>query len=179
MEIEPERRQIEAPTRSTFSLLFLLFDGSAVLRLLSKIFSFSSRPFSFSLILFPPPFFVLPPLSHPPQVRADLNVPLDKDLKITDDTRIRAAIPTLKYLVDNGAKVLLTSHLGRPKDGPEDKFRLNPVVPRLQELLKGTKVGKVDDCIGESVAKAAKALGNGKEGRRFRGVFFSLGREEE
>ena len=95
-------------------------------------------------------------------VRADLNVPLDKDLKITDDTRIRAAIPTLKYLVDNGAKVLLTSHLGRPKDGPEDKFRLNPVVPRLQELLKGTKVSKVDDCIGDSVAAAAKALGNGE-----------------
>ena len=179
MEIEPERHQIEAPTRSTFSLLFLLFDGSAVLRLLSKIFSFSSRPFSFSLILSsspPPLFFVLPPLSQPLQVRADLNVPLDKDLKITDDTRIRAAIPTLKYLVDNGAKVLLTSHLGRPKDGPEDKFRLNPVVPRLQELLKGTKVGKVDDCIGESVAKAAKALGNGKEGGRFRGVFFSAGK---
>ena len=106
--------------------------------------------------------------SHP-QVRADLNVPLDKDLNITDDTRIRAAIPTLKYLVDNGAKVLLTSHLGRPKDGPEDKFRLNPVVPRLQELLKGTKVSKVDDCIGEKVAAAAKALGNGK-----RSFFFPL-----
>ena len=95
-------------------------------------------------------------------VRADLNVPLDKSQKITDDTRIRAAIPTLKYLIDNGAKVLLTSHLvsacphpylcsratciililyvqGRPKDGPEDKFRLTPVVPRLSELL-GTKV---------------------------------------
>jgi phosphoglycerate kinase len=57
--------------------------------------------------------------------------------------------------------VLLTSHLGRPKDGPEDKFRLNPVVPRLQELLKGTKVSKVDDCIGDKVAAAAKALGNG------------------
>jgi len=68
-------------------------------------------------------------------VRADLNVPLDGDLNISDDTRIRAAVPTIKYLVDNGAKVLLTSHLGRPKDGPEDKFRLNPVVPRLSELL--------------------------------------------
>ncbi|KAK9918882.1 hypothetical protein WJX75_007787 [Coccomyxa subellipsoidea] len=95
-------------------------------------------------------------------VRADLNVPLNKDLEITDDTRIRAAIPTLKYLTDNGAKVLLTSHLGRPKDGPEDKFRLNPVVPRLQELLGGAKVSKVDDSIGPEVASAAKALGNGE-----------------
>jgi phosphoglycerate kinase len=59
-------------------------------------------------------------------VRADLNVPLD-GTTITDDTRIRAAVPTIKFLTDNGAKVLVTSHLGRPKDGPEDKFRLTPV----------------------------------------------------
>merc|ERR1711904_595729 len=74
-------------------------------------------------------------------VRADLNVPLDGEQNITDDTRIRAAVPTLKYLLEKGANVLLTSHLGRPKDGPEDKFRLNPVVPRLTELL-GREVGK-------------------------------------
>merc|ERR1711937_46523 len=83
-------------------------------------------------------------------VRADLNVPLDGEQNITDDTRIRAAVPTLKYLLEKGAKVLLTSHLGRPKDGPEDKFRLNPVVPRLTELL-GQEVGKADDCIGDEV----------------------------
>eukprot|EP00891_Asterochloris_glomerata_P008907 jgi/Astpho2/8907/e_gw1.00132.12.1_t len=94
-------------------------------------------------------------------VRADLNVPLDKNQKITDDTRIRAAVPTLKYLINNGAKVLLTSHLGRPKDGPEDKFRLTPVVPRLSELL-GTKVEKANDCIGEEVAQKTKALKNGQ-----------------
>ncbi|PRW58140.1 phosphoglycerate kinase isoform B [Chlorella sorokiniana] len=94
-------------------------------------------------------------------VRADLNVPLDGDLKITDDTRIRAAVPTLKYLTDNGAKVLLTSHLGRPKKGPEDKFRLNPVQPRLSELL-GKAVKKVDDCIGDAVAKATAELKNGE-----------------
>ncbi|KAI7841103.1 hypothetical protein COHA_005328 [Chlorella ohadii] len=94
-------------------------------------------------------------------VRADLNVPLDGDLKITDDTRIRAAVPTLKYLTDNGAKVLLTSHLGRPKKGPEDKFRLNPVQPRLSELL-GQAVKKVDDCIGDAVAKATAELKNGE-----------------
>jgi len=94
-------------------------------------------------------------------VRADLNVPLDKDQNITDDTRIRAAIPTLKYLVENGAKILLTSHLGRPKNGPEDKFRLTPVVPRLSELL-GTKVEKVDDCIGPEVEAAVGKLQNGQ-----------------
>ncbi|CAK0785440.1 hypothetical protein CVIRNUC_008649 [Coccomyxa viridis] len=94
-------------------------------------------------------------------VRADLNVPLDKDMNITDDTRIRAAIPTLKYLTDNGAKVLLTSHLGRPKDGPEDKFRLTPVVPRLEQLL-GSKVKKVDDSIGPAVAEAVSAMSNGE-----------------
>ncbi|KAL4437111.1 hypothetical protein ABPG75_004250 [Micractinium tetrahymenae] len=93
-------------------------------------------------------------------VRADLNVPLDGDLNITDDTRIRAAVPTLKYLLDNGAKVLLTSHLGRPKKGPEDKFRLNPVQPRLAELL-GQAVEKADDCIGEAVTSKLSSLTNG------------------
>ncbi|QDZ19868.1 phosphoglycerate kinase [Chloropicon primus] len=94
-------------------------------------------------------------------VRADLNVPLDGDCNITDDTRIRAAVPTLKYLLDKGAKVLLTSHLGRPKDGPEDKFRLNPVVPRLSELL-GMEVGKVDDCVGADVTAKVDAMADGE-----------------
>jgi len=94
-------------------------------------------------------------------VRADLNVPLDGDCNITDDTRIRAAVPTLKYLLDKGAKVLLTSHLGRPKDGPEDKFRLNPVVPRLSELL-GMEVGKVDDCIGADVTAKVDSMADGE-----------------
>jgi len=93
-------------------------------------------------------------------VRADLNVPLDKEQKITDDTRIRAAVPTLKYLLDKGAKVLLTSHLGRPKSGPEDKFRLTPVAPRLSELL-GKPVKKLNDCVGDEVEKAVK---DAKEG---------------
>jgi phosphoglycerate kinase len=89
-----------------------------------------------------------------------LQVPLDGDLNITDDTRIRAAIPTLKYLSDNGAKVVLTSHLGRPKSGPEDKFRLTPLVPRLSELL-GKPVVKADDCIGPEVESKVKAMSNG------------------
>jgi len=93
-------------------------------------------------------------------VRADLNVPLDGDCNITDDTRIRAAVPTLKYLLDKGAKVLLTSHLGRPKDGPEDKFRLNPVVPRLSEYL-GKEVAKADDCIGSDVEAKVASMKDG------------------
>jgi phosphoglycerate kinase len=93
-------------------------------------------------------------------VRCDLNVPLDGDLNITDDTRIRAAVPTLEYLTANGAKVLVTSHLGRPKNGPEDKFRLTPVAARLSEKLS-CPVAKVDDCIGDEVAKAVSGMANG------------------
>eukprot|EP00249_Psilotum_nudum_P010795 c22774_g1_i1 orf=510-1988(-) len=92
-------------------------------------------------------------------VRADLNVPLDENLKITDDTRIKAAVPTIKYLINNGAKVILTSHLGRPK-GVTEKYRLTPLVPRLSELL-GVKVEKADDSIGEEVAKKVASLPDG------------------
>ncbi|CAI5496656.1 unnamed protein product [Closterium sp. Naga37s-1] len=92
-------------------------------------------------------------------VRADLNVPLARDT-ITDDTRIRAAIPTIKYLTEKGAKVLLATHLGRPK-GVTEKYRLTPLVPRLSELL-GQEVKKVDDCIGEAVEKAASDLEEGQ-----------------
>merc|ERR1719389_813212 len=67
-------------------------------------------------------------------IRCDLNVPLDGKT-ITDDTRIRASVETIKYLVDNGARVAVSSHLGRPKDGPEDKFSLGPCAIRLGELL--------------------------------------------
>merc|ERR1719334_1328875 len=73
-------------------------------------------------------------------VRCDLNVPLDGKT-ITDDTRIRASVPTVKYLMEKGAKVLLASHLGRPKDGPEDKFSLGPVAPRLTELFVNDAFG--------------------------------------
>jgi len=92
-------------------------------------------------------------------VRCDLNVPLDGKT-ITDDTRIRASIPTVKYLQEKGAKVLLASHLGRPKDGPEDKFSLNPVAPRLTELL-GTEVVMAPDCIGEGVAECVGKMNDG------------------
>merc|ERR1711865_267427 len=84
-------------------------------------------------------------------VRCDLNVPLDGKT-ITDDTRIRASVPTLKYLIDAGAKVAACSHLGRPKDGPEDKFSLGPCAERMTELL-GQKVTLAPDCIGDEVSK--------------------------
>mmetsp|Transcript_19852 Transcript_19852/g.34163 ORF Transcript_19852/g.34163 Transcript_19852/m.34163 type:complete len:483 (-) Transcript_19852:419-1867(-) len=93
-------------------------------------------------------------------VRSDLNVPLDGS-KITDDTRIRASIPTIEYLTKNGAKVLLTSHLGRPKGGPEDKYSLAPVAKRLSELL-GKEVKLVKDCIGEAVSSAVAAMKEGE-----------------
>lgn len=92
-------------------------------------------------------------------VRVDFNVPLEKG-KITDDTRIRGAIPTIKYLSEKGAKVLLASHLGRPKGGYEEKFSLAPVIPRLSELL-GKPVTLVPDPIGISVGAA---LSKTKEG---------------
>ena len=91
-------------------------------------------------------------------VREDLNVPLDPNTgQITDDRRIRAAIPTIKYLVDAGAKVIVVSHLGRPKGGPDDKLRMDPVAVRLQELL-GRPVKKLNDCIGPSVEEAVAAM---------------------
>ncbi len=77
-------------------------------------------------------------------VRVDYNVPLGKDLKITDDTRIRLSLPTLNYLVENNAKIILMSHLGRPKGKPEDKFRLDPVAKSLGELT-GKKIKKFDE----------------------------------
>lgn len=92
-------------------------------------------------------------------VRADLNVPFDENQNITDDTRIRAAVPTIKYLIGNGAKVILASHLGRPK-GVTPKYSLKPLVPRLTELL-GVNVVKADDCIGEEVEKAVASLPEG------------------
>ncbi|WP_346290573.1 phosphoglycerate kinase [Sphaerothrix gracilis] len=94
-------------------------------------------------------------------VRADFNVPLDDQGNITDDTRIRAALPTIQDLTGKGAKVLLTSHMGRPKGKVVDSMRLDPVAKRLSELL-GQDVVKCDDCIGDEVASAVGSLQNGQ-----------------
>jgi phosphoglycerate kinase len=92
-------------------------------------------------------------------VRVDFNVPQDATGAITDDTRIRAALPTIQHLTNAGAKVILTSHLGRPK-GVTESLRLNPIATRLSELL-GKPVVKCDDCIGDDVAAKVNGLGNG------------------
>jgi phosphoglycerate kinase len=93
-------------------------------------------------------------------VRVDFNVPLEGS-KITDDTRIRAAVPTIKYILDQHPKaVILMSHLGRPKDGPDPKLSLKPVAPALSSLL-GKEVAFAEDSIGEAADKAVSSLPEG------------------
>src|SRR5438067_1160276 len=94
-------------------------------------------------------------------VRVDFNVPLDEELHITDDTRIKAAIPTIQYLLDQGAAVILMSHLGRPKGQVVDSMRLTPVAKRLSELLE-RPVQMAADCVGPEVEALAKALQPGQ-----------------
>lgn len=107
-------------------------------------------------------------------VRVDFNVPM-KDGKITNDNRIQAALPTINKLVENGAKIVLCSHLGKPKNGPEDKFSLKAAAERLAELVN-TKVvfAKDDTVVGENAKKAVAEMKDGEivvlENTRFRGA---------
>ncbi|MGI6005808.1 MAG: phosphoglycerate kinase [Christensenellales bacterium] len=93
-------------------------------------------------------------------VRVDFNVPMDENGSITDQTRIVAALPTIKYLIESGAKVILTSHLGRPKGQFNPKYSLKPVAERLSELL-GKDVAMAEDVIGDSAKAAVAALKDG------------------
>ncbi|HEX3359280.1 MAG TPA: phosphoglycerate kinase [Tepidisphaeraceae bacterium] len=93
-------------------------------------------------------------------MRADFNVPLDGS-RITDDRRIVQAMPTIKSIIDRGGKLILMSHLGRPKGGPEAKYSLKPVADRLKELT-GVDVKFADDCIGPQVEQAANDLKDGQ-----------------
>ena len=93
-------------------------------------------------------------------VRVDFNVPLDENFNITDDTRMRAALPTLKKILADGGSVIIGSHLGRPK-GPADKFSLKHILKHLEELL-GVEVQFANDCMGEEAAVKAAALQPGE-----------------
>ncbi|KAJ1462737.1 phosphoglycerate kinase, partial [Pelagophyceae sp. CCMP2097] len=95
-------------------------------------------------------------------IRLDLNVPLSKQdgVTITDDTRLRAVVPTMAFLKKHGAQVVIATHVGRPKDAPDPKYSVSPVVKRLSELL-GTDVQTCGDCIGEDVSTAAAKLAPG------------------
>lgn len=90
-------------------------------------------------------------------VRVDFNVPMDENQNITNDARIRAALPTIKYLIDNNAKVILMSHLGRPKGKVDKKYSLSPVAKRLSELLNKDVI-MADDCIGPNVIEKVNKL---------------------
>ncbi|GMU96716.1 MAG: phosphoglycerate kinase [Ignavibacterium album] len=93
-------------------------------------------------------------------VRVDFNVPLDENLKITNDTRIIESLPTIKKIVSEGGKAILMSHLGRPKGGPNPKYSLKPTAKRLSELL-GKEVKLAPDCIGAEVKQMVNQMQNG------------------
>jgi len=94
-------------------------------------------------------------------IRVDFNVPLDDEFKITDDKRMRAALPTIKKILNDGGSVILMSHFGRPKDGPTDKYSLKHILGDLSSML-GLEAKFADDCIGESAVEASKDLKPGE-----------------
>ncbi|RAJ86031.1 phosphoglycerate kinase [Chitinophaga dinghuensis] len=95
-------------------------------------------------------------------IRVDFNVPLNDNFQITDDTRMRAAVPTIKKVLKDGGAVILMSHLGRPKDGPTDKYSLKHLVYHLITLLDGVTVKFANDCVGPVAEKAAADLQMGE-----------------
>ena len=100
---------------------------------------------------------------HKALVRVDFNVPLDEGFTVTDDTRMRAALPTIRRILSDGGAVILMSHLGRPKDGPSDKYSLKHLVTHLAGLLGGqTPVLFADDCVGEQASLTAGMMRGGE-----------------
>ena len=95
-------------------------------------------------------------------IRVDFNVPLNDKLEITDDSRMKAAVPTIKKIITDGGKVILMSHLGRPKDGPTDKYSLKHIVKHLSDLLGGITVLFANDCVGEQASLTAGMMRNGE-----------------
>src|SRR5580698_9912661 len=95
-------------------------------------------------------------------IRVDFNVPLNDKLEITDDTRMRAAVPTIRKILADGGSVILMSHLGRPKGGPEDKFSLKHLLPHLSDLLGGVPVLFANDSIGEQAVLTSGMLKPGE-----------------
>src|SRR4051812_28893669 len=94
-------------------------------------------------------------------IRVDFNVPLDDKFNVTDDTRMRAALPTIKKILKDGGAVILMSHLGRPKEGPAEKYSLKHVVKHLSNLLE-VPVAFASDCIGSVAQNAANELKGGQ-----------------
>ncbi len=95
-------------------------------------------------------------------IRVDFNVPLNDQMEITSDARMKAAVPTIQKIITDGGRVILMSHLGRPKNGPEDKFSLKYLVDHLSHLLGGVKILFANDCIGAEAVTAANSLQNGE-----------------
>ena len=115
-------------------------------------------------------------------VRVDFNVPLGAQYEVSDDTRIRGALPTIKKILADGGSAILMSHLGRPKSGPEEKFSLKHVIPALSGLL-GMDVQFADDCVGEEAVSKSAALRPGEvlllENLRFYGAENKIKTDEE